>query len=97
MAIAVEATFSGPNATMANYFEAIKRLGTGPEGKHPDPGCLSHSVTEIGGGYRVVDVWKDQGQFDRFIQDKVAPVMDDMGIAQPEIKYTDLANYLTAG
>ena len=54
-------------------------------------------MTEIGGGYRVVDVWKDQGQFDRFIQDKVAPVMDDMGIAQPEIKYTDLANYLTAG
>jgi hypothetical protein len=97
MATGVEITFSGPNATMASYFEAIERLGGTREGKHPDPGCLFHCVTETSGGYRVVDVWEDQGQFDKFIRDKVGPVMDDMGIDQPQVKYIDIANYMTSG
>jgi hypothetical protein len=97
MAIAVEVTFHGHGVTMDKYFEAIKRLGAVPEGPHPGPSCLFHWVTEVEGGYRVTDVWTEKTAFEKFIQEKVGPVMADLGIPQPETKFIDVANYLTAG
>ena len=97
MAIAAEVDFHGNGATMERYFEAIELLGAVPEGAHPDPGCLFHWVTEIEGGYRVTDVWKDKDQFEKFITGKVGPVMEQLGIPQPQTKVIDVGNYLTAG
>jgi hypothetical protein len=97
VAIAVEVTFHGPGLSIDSYFEAIERLGAVPEGRHPDPNCLFHWVTETENGYRVTDVWTDKGSFEAFIQQKVGPVMAELGIAEPHTKYVDVANYLTAG
>jgi hypothetical protein len=95
MAIAVELTTS---ATLEGYFKALTIMGMTPEGSHPDPGCLFHWVTEIpGGGYRIIDVWKTKEQFDKFAQDKLAPVVQQLGRPEPQIKFIDVANYLTAG
>ena len=65
MAIAVEAAFRGQGATLENYFKSIEIMGAAPEGRHPDPGCLFHWVTETGGGFDVTDVWQTREQFEQ--------------------------------
>jgi len=97
MAVAVELNFQGPNATLENYFAAIKTMGATPEGPHPDPNCVSHWVSEVDGGFRVVDVWKTKDAFERFSQERIGPVTQQSGMPQPEIKFIDVANYMTAG
>jgi hypothetical protein len=96
MAIAIVFSVEGDEATMANYFESIKRLGTTPEGPHPDPSCLFHWVTEDPNGYTVTDVWTDKASFEKFVEERVMPVTDEIGVPKPQIKYVDVANYCTA-
>jgi hypothetical protein len=97
MAIAVEAAFHGQGATIENYLKAIEIMGATPEGRHPDPGCLFHWVTEVGGGFQVTDVWQTRDQFDQFARDQIGPVGEQVGMPQPQIKFVDVANFLTAG
>jgi hypothetical protein len=97
MAIAVEVAFHGQGATIENYFKAIEIMGATPEGRHPDPGCLFHWVTEVGGGFQVTDVWQTRDQFERFARDQIGPVGEQVGMPQPQIKFVDVANFLTAG
>lgn len=97
MAIAVEVSFHGQGATPEKYYESLKRLGATPGGPHPDPGCLFHWMTETGGGLHVTDVWKTQQEFEAFAAGKLASVVEELGMAKPEIKFVDVANFLTAG
>jgi hypothetical protein len=97
MAIAVESSFHGHGATLDNYLEALKLMGTTPEGPHPDPNCLFHWVTEEAGGLRVTDVWKTKEAFEKFAAEKVAPIGEQVGFPQPQIKFIEVANYCTAG
>ena len=97
MAIAVEATFHGAGVTIDKYFEALKLLNAVPEGPHPDPSCLFHWARAEANGYVVTDVWKDKAAFDKFIAEKVVPVSEKSGVPKPQLKFTDVANYCTAG
>ena len=97
MTIAVEAAFRGNKATMANYFEAIKELGATPGGPHPDPHCLFHWVTDDPGGYTVTDVWTDKVSFEKFLNEKVIPVSEKLGVPKAQVKYIDVENYCTTG
>jgi hypothetical protein len=97
MAIAVEAAFHGQGATIENYFKAIEIMGATPEGRHPNPGCLFHWVTEVGGGFQVTDVGQTREQFEQFARDQIGPVGEQLGMPQPQIKCVDVANFLTAG
>ena len=97
MAIAVEVTFHGQGATLENYLKSIAEMGATPGGPHPDPGCLFHWVTELGGGLRVTDVWTTQEQFQKFAAEKIGPVSEQVGMPKPQIKFIDVANFLTAG
>ena len=95
MAVAVEATSDSPPA---DYYEGPTTLGTAPGGSHPDAGCLFHWMTETDdGGWRVVDVWETREQAEAFIQGKVGPVMQQLGASEPQIRFVDVSNYLTAG
>jgi len=62
-----------------------------------DPGCLFHWATERGDGLTVTDVWTSQEAFEGFAAGKLGSVMEEVGIAKPEIKFVDVASYLTAG
>lgn len=97
MAIAVKVTFEGEGATLENYHESVKILGGTPGGPHPDPGCLFHWVTEIDGGVRVTDVWQTKEQFEKFAQEKIRPATQQVGVPEPQIKFIDVANFMTAG
>lgn len=97
MAVAVEVSFHGQGATLENYLKTIEQMGATPEGPHPDPACLFHWITEVGGGLRVTDVWQAREQFDRFAQEKIGPISAQVGMPQPQIKFIDVANFMTAG
>jgi hypothetical protein len=97
MAIAVELAFRGSGATRENYFQALEEMGTQPEGRHPDSGCLFHWMTEVGGGFRVTDVWKTREEFDRFARETIGPITERLGVPQPQIKFEEVGNFLTAG
>ena len=95
MPVAVEVT---SDSAPADYYEGLKMLGTGPAGSHPDTGCLFHWMTETDdGGWRVVDVWETREQAEAFIQGKVGPVMQELGASEPQIRFVEVSNYLTAG
>ena len=97
MAIAVELALHGQGATLENYLKAIELMGATPGGRHPDPGCLFHWVAEIGGGLQVTDVWQTREQFEQFARDKIGPVSEQVGLPQPQTKFVDVSNFLTAG
>lgn len=97
MAVAVEITFPGPDG-LANYKKGLAVMGVASGGPHPDPSCLLHWATEIDGGACVVtDVWKTQAAFESFAAGKLGPVMEEVGIDTPPMKFVDVASFLTAG
>ena len=58
----------------------------GVNGK-PPPGQVLHVEGPMaGGGTRVVDVWESPEVFERFIQERLAPIMQRLGIAPPTPK-----------
>ena len=97
MAIAVEVTFQGDGATLENYLKSIEIMGTGPEGTHPDPGCLFHWIESTDDGLRVTDVWKEREQFENFAEKQIGPVGAQTGLPEPQVKFIEVDNYLTAG
>ena len=81
MTIAVIQDFEG--ATLDQYDSVIDMMGITPGGKHADPGCLFHWVTETDTGIRVVDVWQTREQFDSWIAEQVVPNALEAGFPNP--------------
>ena len=92
MAVAIEMNY--PGATLAQYDEVIKIMGATPGGLHPD-GALFHWIAKTDDGFRVVDVWESKEQFERFVQEKIGPLGEQLGMAKPEMRFVDIYNYLT--
>ena len=83
--------------TLDQYDETVKRMGFEPQGAGA-PGCVFHWVTKTPDGIRVTDVWERQEDFETFQKEKLGPITQEVGVqAQPEIQYSDVHNYLTAG
>lgn len=97
MAVAVEVAFHGQGATLENYKKGLTLMGATPGGPHPDPSCLFHWATESGGGVHVTDVWKTKEAFETFATTKVEPTSKQVGLPKPQIKFIDVASFLTAG
>jgi hypothetical protein len=81
MTVAVIQDLEG--ATLDQYDRAIDKMGITPGGRHPDPGCLFHWVTETDTGLRVVDVWQTRDQFETFVAEQVAPNALEAGFPKP--------------
>src|SRR5262245_8934057 len=97
MAIAFEIIFEGEGATLDNYKEALTKMGATPGGPHPDSDCLFHWATDIVGGFKVIDVWTGQAEFDKFAKDKIGPVSKQVGMPMPKVTPIDVDSYLTSG
>ena len=95
MAVGVVLEFKG--ATLDQYDELVKRMGFTPGGKGA-PGGLFHWVTKTNDGLRVTDVWDSQETFEKFAQEKIGPLSQEVGVTgPPEITFFEVHNYLTAG
>ena len=98
MAVAVKVIFHDQDA-LENYRKSLALLGVTSGGSHPDPSCLFHWATESGGGVTVTDAWTTQEAFEAFAAGlgPLGSVMEEVGIAKPEIKVIDVFSFLTAG
>ena len=94
MAIAVILDFEG--ATVDQYDQVIQKMGFKPGGSG-GPGGLFHWVTKTPSGIRVTDVWKTREAFEKFSEEQIGPVTQEVGIPNPPtITFQDVHNYLTA-
>jgi hypothetical protein len=95
MAVAVQLDFKG--ATPDQYDQVIKRMGFTPQGKGA-PGGVFHWVTKTDSGLRITDVWESKAQFEKFAQEKIGPITQEVGIpGPPETTFFEVHNYLTEG
>jgi hypothetical protein len=95
MAVAIQLVFKG--ATLDQYDQVIQKMGFSPRGKG-EPGAISHWVAKTSDGIRVTDVWESREAFDKFAQEKIGPITQEVGIpAPPDITFFEVHNYLTAG
>jgi hypothetical protein len=95
VAVAVQLDFHG--ATIELYDQINERIGLLPGGP-ASPQELFHWVAETGSGFRVVDVWESRAAFEKFEQEKLRPIYQEVGVAdQPEIQYFEVHNYLAGG
>ena len=93
VAVAVQVDFNG--MTLDQYDEVIKRMGFEPRGGGHE--ALFHWVAKTPDGIRVTDVWENKEDFEKFAEEKIGPITQEVGVeAPPEIQYFDVHNYLTA-
>ncbi len=95
MAVAVEMEFKG--ATLDQYEQVIAKMGFAHGGKGAPHG-LFHWAAKTEDGIRVVDVWESKEAYEKFAQEQIGPYAAAAGVpGPPEVRYTEVHNYLTAG
>lgn len=74
-----------------------KHLACAATGKGA-PGGLFHWVTKTADGIRVIDVWASREEFEKFAQEKIGPITQEVGVpGPPSVTFFTVHNYLTAG
>jgi hypothetical protein len=95
--MAIGVTIDVKGGTLAQYDQAAQKMGYRPGGPMGWPGSLFHWVTKTADGIRVTDVWETREQFDRFAQEKMGPITQEVGLGAPELQFFEVHNYQTAG
>jgi quinol monooxygenase YgiN len=67
----------------AKYDRVLERMQL--NGRAP-AGCLFHAAGPYEGGWRVVDVWEDASQFERFAEEQIGPHAGAEGLGRPSIE-----------
>ena len=54
------------------------------------PGLIVHTASEVNGKVRIVEVWESQHHLDEFVQSKLTPVLEKLGVEAdaPEVTET---------
>lgn len=95
MAVGVILDF--PGGTLEQYDQVIDKMGFTKGGPGP-PGALFHWVTKTDDGIRVVDVWESREQFERFAQEKIGPLTQEVGVpGPPTTSFFEVHNHLAVG
>jgi len=96
MTIAVQQDFDG--VTLAQYDAVVAKMGLPHNGTHSEAGLLFHFVVQTDNGIRVTDVWESRAGFEKFAQEKIGPISQEVGFpGPPAIVFTEVHNYNTAG
>jgi len=95
MAIGVQLDF--PGATLEQYDEVIEKMGL-DKGQGTPPGALFHWVTKTDEGLCVIDVWESREAFDKFSEEQIMPITQEVGLAAPSnVEFHDVHNFLIRG
>ena len=66
-------------APSRNAYEAVHEQVGGPVA-----GLIVHTASEVDGKVRIVEVWESQQHIDEFVQSKLVPVFQGLGVnAEP--------------
>jgi hypothetical protein len=96
MAVVVQQTFTG--STLDQYDEAVAKLGLTAGGPHTAPGLLFHYVVATDDGVEITDIWTTREGFEKFAQEEIVPVTQELGIVPPtSVEFIEVHNYNTAG
>ena len=87
MAIGIRAKLPG---VTQEQFEAMDRA----VGEDAPDGLIFHASGPVDGGWGILDFWESREQLDRFMSEKVAPVMSGAGVEPPDIKEFPVHEYL---
>jgi len=99
-----EARYGGRRTTEVHRFHSrsIRRshrqAGNHCRGPHTKPGLLFHYVVATDEGVEITDIWTTREGFEKFAQEEIAPVTQEVGISPPtSIEFIEVHNYNTAG
>ena len=71
-----------------NYDAVSERLQAQDE---PPAGLLVHTAGFTGHGFRIFEVWESQADFDRFVEQTLRPILED--IASPDAREPQITSY----
>jgi hypothetical protein len=91
MAVAFIMDFNG---TLDQYDDVIEKMELG--GKTPSGGVF-HWVAPTDDGFRVVDVWDSEEEFQKFSEEKIGPLTAEAGLEQPQVARYEVHNTLDQG
>jgi hypothetical protein len=76
--------------TEEQYDAVMDKLGLDD---NPPDGALFHIAGPMDGGWRVLDVWDSEEQFGRFQQERLAPVVQEVGLpGEPNVQFYPVHN-----
>ena len=91
MAVGLRIKLAGLNVEEFDKLDAAVNV----RDDHPD-GLIFSASGPIDGGWGLIDFWDSREQFDRFLQERVAPAAQATGTeAQPEIREFPVHEYVS--
>jgi len=95
MAVGVQIDLKG--ATLEQYDKVNEGIGLLPGGPAVREE-LFHWVTKTEDGIRIIDVWESREAFEKFAQERLGPVLQEVGLpTAPEVQYFEVHNYFAGG
>jgi hypothetical protein len=86
----VVSTLDVSDLTAPEYRAVMDELGVE---RRPEDGIYLHLTTPTGSGYRVVEIWDEKENFDRFVERRLVPANEAVGLDHAtEITVTPLHN-----
>jgi quinol monooxygenase YgiN len=85
MSVAFVLDFAG--GTREQYDHVVDRMQLGGR---MAPGGLMHVAGEYEGGWRVIDIWEDREQFERFRDEKIIPHARSAGMPPPNVQMMEI-------
>jgi hypothetical protein len=86
MAVALILDF--PGGTKDQYDAVVEKMELGGR---MAPGGLFHAAGSYEGGWRVIDVWEEVSLFERFRDEKIMPLTQEMGMQPPQVRAIEVA------
>jgi hypothetical protein len=87
----VVSTLDIADLTAAEYRKVMDELGVE---KRPEGGIYLHLTTPTDDGFRVVEIWDEKEGFDQFVEQRLAPSSEAVGLERSmEITVTPLHNF----
>jgi hypothetical protein len=86
----VVSTLDVTGLTASEYRTVMNELGVE---RRPEGGIYLHLTTPTDFGYRIVEIWDEKENFDRFVERRLAPANEAIGLDRStEITVTPLHN-----
>ena len=86
----VVSTLDVADLTAAEYRAVMDELGVE---RHPEGGIYVHLATPIDAGFRILEIWDEKENFDRFVEGRLVPANEAIGLDHTaEITLTPLHN-----
>lgn len=86
--------FEASGMTADQYDQIIKKLEEKDAGN--PAGRSYHVAGPTDGGFRVVDVWDSQEEFNTFMQNSLGPIFGEMGLQPPTMSTWQVHNTIKA-